>query len=133
MKYKLTIDDATKLLGIERAAIYSAIRKGNLKAEKVSGAWMLSRKGVDEYRNNRYCRTKSKDEAGNLIYDKTLGFFSPIEAAEYLGIPRCRMYYLLHSRVIPFTRHGKWSYVLKLADLDRYDQERRKQWDKNKS
>ena len=49
--FNLTVEDASKRLGVGRARVNQLIRSGMLAAEKVGGIWLIDEQSVEARRN----------------------------------------------------------------------------------
>ncbi len=55
----LSITEAARLNNVTRQAIYVAIKLNKLKAKKEEARWAIHINDLDEYRKNKYSRSKS--------------------------------------------------------------------------
>lgn len=113
----LTIAQLARAVRLCRQAIYIAIKLGKIKAEKREGKWRIKVADFVEYHKGRYSRTKTKYN-GELVYDNDKGRYSVGQASKYTKIEVQRLYYLIHTKRIPYTMYNK-AYILHVEDLDK--------------
>jgi len=113
----LTTDEAAILSGVTRQAVYLAIKKNRLKAERI-GPWyyQIKKSDLDEYRENRFCRDKSTFE-GEPLYDAAKGEYSLKNAAAYLGMDYMNLYYHMRAGRVSTHRKGA-AWIFHRKDLD---------------
>ncbi|MFI0477791.1 MAG: helix-turn-helix domain-containing protein [Candidatus Rhabdochlamydia sp.] len=114
----LTISQAAKKHGVTRQAIFFAIKMKRLNATKENDTWLLSEKDLKEYSKNKYCRSNSRKE-GELIFDKSKGYYSITEAAKFLGKNTNHIYYLVRMGTLKSHRQGA-SIVIQDVELHKY-------------
>jgi excisionase family DNA binding protein len=107
----LNIIGAANYLGISRQAIYIAISKNKIRANRVNGKYMISERMLDEYDQNKYIRRITLNLKDNE--------FTPQEVAKKLNITKSEMYYMLRNRVIKSYRIN-CAYVVKQCHIDEY-------------
>ena len=101
-----------------RQAIFLAIKKGQLKAEKkeVNGRiqWIIKRSHLDEYRSGKYNREKRMVD-GEKLFDLALDRWSVLHAAKTISsilrkpYPTAHIYYLLRTgKIIGKKKAGAW-------------------------
>lgn len=117
----LTSVEAADFLGVEKQALYHAIYKKRLPAQKVSRGrgfcWQIKHSDLIEYQENRYSRSVSRFE-GSLTFDKAKGEYSVREASEIIEIRPQNFYHLIRRGLIPYKKKGG-VYVLKLGDIEK--------------
>ena len=97
---------------VERQAIYVALRRGQLKGNKVNGRWHITQVQLDEYRANKYNADK-KTFDGELVFSPERGHYSIIHVSKvishHLGkhYPIQHIYYLIRQGKIKAFRKGK--------------------------
>jgi len=109
----MKIMDACRFLGISRAAVYIAVKKGRLKAEKKDGRYSFYLKDLEAYKETKYTRKFMKDKDGNFLYSDQ--FLSITESAILLGLPEQRIYYLTRTNRIPHNKYGCHAIISKKA------------------
>lgn len=114
----VTITEAAKLNGVTRQAIYVAIKQDKLRAQKDSTRWTINLRDLEEYRRNKYSRTKSTFD-GELIFDNDKGYYSVNQVARILGVPAQKIYYATRVNMLKATRKGA-AWVIHEGDLDSY-------------
>ena len=142
--FNLTVEDASKRLGVGRARVNQLIRSGMLAAEKVGGIWLIDEQSVEARRNaapkaGRPPASSSKGDVGRYVlmnrthevlsfrYDEAAGAFvdagdivDPARAPLGMISPRGRkvskdaLSFWWKHRCIPGTREG---IDAKLAEL----------------
>ena len=142
--FNLTVEDASKRLGVGRARVNQLIRSGMLAAEKVGGIWLIDEQSVDARRNaapkagrppassskgvvGRYVLMNRTHEVLSFRYDEAAGAFvdagdivDPARAPLGMISPRGRkvskdaLSFWWKHRCIPGTREG---IDAKLAEL----------------
>ena len=70
--FNLTVEDASKRLGVGRARVNQLIRSGMLAAEKVGGIWLIDEQSVEARRNaapkaGRPPASSSKGDVGRYV------------------------------------------------------------------
>ena len=58
-KRVVSITEAAKINNVTRQAIYVAIKQKKLKASKDAARWTIDLRDLDDYRKQKYSRTKS--------------------------------------------------------------------------
>ena len=111
----MSMAGAAKIANVSRQAIYKAIKTNRLKADLRNGRYYISEKDFIEY---RWARKDSlcKEIDGELIYDIAKGRVSPYQASRLLGVNKNRVYYLLRSSKLAYTKIG-FLYIIKLNDI----------------
>src|SRR4051794_36381609 len=82
-KKVVSITEAARINNVTRQAIYVAIKQRKLKAHKDSTRWTIDLKDLEEYRKNKYSRTKSIFD-GELLFDNAKGYHSVNQVAQLL-------------------------------------------------
>lgn len=114
----VSITEAARINNVTRQAIYVAIKQKKLKATKDATRWTISLKDLEEYRQNKYSRTKSMFE-GELLFDNNKGYFSVNQTAQLLNVPAQKIYYA--TRVGHLKAHRKGAaWVISKADIEEY-------------
>ncbi len=116
----VSITEAARINNVTRQAIYVAIKQKKLKATKDSTRWMIHLDDLDEYRRNKYSRTKSM-YAGELLFDNRKGFYSVGQAAKYLNVPSQKIYYATRVGLLKASRKGA-AWVIHIDDLKSYQE-----------
>lgn len=116
----VSITEAAKINKVTRQAIYVAIKQKKLKATKRT-RWEIDLNDLEEYRNNKYSRTKSMFD-GELLFDNCRGYFSVNQVAKMLGIPAQKIYYATRTGKIKGTRKGA-AWVIQNGEMKRYKEE----------
>ncbi len=116
----VSITEAARINNVTRQAIYVAIKQKKLKATKDSTRWTIHLDDLEEYRTNKYSRTKSIFD-GELLFDNNKGFFSVGQAAKYLGVPAQKIYYATRVGLLKATRKGA-AWVIHLDELNGYQE-----------
>ncbi len=107
-----SLKEASKHAKVSRQAIFYAIQKGRLKAEKKGKCWTISRQDLNNYRANKY--TYDYKKVNNVhLFDAEKGFFSIQQVAKVIGdalsgpYPRGRIYYLIRRNQLDAEKVGK--------------------------
>jgi excisionase family DNA binding protein len=114
----ISIAEAADINGVTRQAIYVAIKLNKLKACKETSRWTINRDDLEEYRQSKYCRTKSRFD-GELIFDQDKGYYSVNQIAKMLGVPAQHIYYATRSGYLKATRKGA-AWVVHMDDVKEY-------------
>lgn|SRR3990167_4800804 len=114
----VSITEAARINNVTRQAIYVAIKQKKLKASKDATRWTIHLDDLEEYRQNKYSRTKSM-YAGELLFDRQKGYYSVNQAADFLKVPAQKIYYA--TRVGQLKAHRKGAaWVIHVDDLKAY-------------
>ena len=116
----ISITEAARINNVTRQAIYVAIKQKKLKASKDSTRWTIHLDDLDEYRKNKYSRTKSMF-AGELLFDNRKGFYSVNQAAKVLGVPAQKIYYATRVGLLKAHRKGA-AWVIHEDDIRGYQE-----------
>ena len=116
----VSITEAAKINKVTRQAIYVAIKQKKLKATKKT-RWEIDIKDLEEYRNNKYSRTKSMFD-GELLFDNNKGYFSVNQVARLLGVPAQKIYYATRTGMIKGSRKGA-AWVIHSDEVKRYQED----------
>ncbi|MFA5250047.1 MAG: helix-turn-helix domain-containing protein [Parachlamydiales bacterium] len=117
-KNEYSITEAARRQGVTRQAIYVAIKQKKLKANKSSTRWTILRTDLDEYKKNKYSRTKSVFN-GELLFDNEKGFYSINQTASILNVPAQKIYYATRTGQLKAFRKGA-AWVISTADINEY-------------
>lgn len=114
----LTVSQAAKKNGVTRQAIFFAIKMKRLNAKKENDTWLIADTDLKQYSESKYCRSKSRKE-GELVFDKSKGFYSIAEAAKLLGKNTNHIYYLVRMGTLKSHRQGS-AIVIQDIELHQY-------------
>ncbi len=114
----VSITEAARINNVTRQAIYVAIKQKKLKATKDSTRWTIHLDDLEEYRRNKYSRTKSMFN-GELLFDNKKGFYSVNQAARFLNVPAQKIYYATRVGLLKATRRGA-AWVILVEDIKGY-------------
>ncbi len=114
----VSITEAARINNVTRQAIYVAIKQRKLKATKSSTRWTIHLDDLEEYRKNKYSRTKSTYE-GELLFDNNKGFYSVNQAAQILNVPAQKVYYATRIGHLKAHRKGA-AWVVHSEDIEAY-------------
>ncbi len=117
-RQSVSITEAARINGVTRQAIYVAIKQNKLKAQKNEARWTIKLEDLEDYRNNRYSRSKSTYE-GALLFDNEKGDYSINQAAKLLGVPAQKIYYATRIGILKASRKGS-AWVVQIADIKEY-------------
>jgi len=115
----VSITEAAKINGVTRQAIYIAIKLKKLKARKESTRWTINLKDLEEYRRDKYSRSKSTF-GGELLFDNEKGFYSINQVARMLNVPAQKIYYATRIGYLKAQRKGA-AWVVHIDDLREYE------------
>ncbi len=116
----VSITEAARINNVTRQAIYVAIKQKKLKASKDSTRWTIDLSDLDEYRNNKYSRTKSLFN-GELLFDVKKGFYSINQTAKLLNVPAQKIYYATRVGLLKSHRKGA-AWVIHIDDIKGYQE-----------
>lgn len=116
----VSITEAAKINKVTRQAIYVAIKQKKLKATKKT-RWEIDLKDLEEYRKNKYSRTKSMFD-GELLFDNEKGYFSINQVARILAVPAQKIYYATRTGMIKGSRKGA-AWVIHSDEVKRYKED----------
>jgi excisionase family DNA binding protein len=116
----VSITEAARINNVTRQAIYVAIKQKKLRARKDATRWTIDLDDLDEYRRNKYSRTKSTYN-GELLFDNTKGFYSVNQAAKYLNVPAQKIYYATRVGLMKATRKGA-AWVIHIDEMKAYQE-----------
>lgn len=114
----VSITEAARINNVTRQAIYVAIKQKKLKATKDATRWTIHLDDLEEYRRNKYSRTKSMYD-GELLFDNQKGFFSVNQAAKLLNVPAQKIYYATRVGLLKASRKGA-AWVISVEDIKAY-------------
>lgn len=114
----VSITEAARINNVTRQAIYVAIKQKKLKATKDSTRWTIHLDDLEDYRKNKYSRTKSMHD-GELLFDNHKGFYSVNQAAKMLGVPAQKIYYATRVGLLKAQRKGA-AWVIHTDDIQGY-------------
>jgi excisionase family DNA binding protein len=116
----VTITEAARINNVTRQAIYVAIKQKKLRASKDATRWTIHLNDLDEYRKNKYSRTKSLF-AGELLFDNRKGFYSINQTAKLLNVPAQKIYYATRVGLLKAQRKGA-AWVIHMDDIKSYQE-----------
>ena len=116
----VSITEAARINGVTRQAIYVAIKQNKLKARKDSTRWTIDLDDLEEYRRNKYSRSKSTYE-GDLLFNNDKGYYSVNQVAKMLGVPAQKIYYATRIGMLKATRKGA-AWVIHIDDIKDYQE-----------
>ncbi len=114
----VSITEAAKINKVTRQAIYIAIKLGKLRAKKESTRWTINLGDLEEYRKQKYSRSKSVFD-GELIFDNHKGYFSVNQVAKMLEVPAQKVYYATRIGYMKAVRKGA-AWVIHSDDVEAY-------------
>lgn len=117
-KQVVSITEAAKINKVSRQAIYVAIKLKKLKATKDAARWTIHLNDLEEYRRQRYSRSKSRFN-GELLFDNHEGYYSVSQAARLLKVPAQKLYYATRVGSLKGMRKGA-AWVLTKEELKDY-------------
>lgn len=117
-KRLVSITEAAKINNVTRQAIYVAIKQNKLKATKHTTRWTIDLDDLEEYRRQKYSRTKSMYN-GELLFDNKKGYYSVNQTAKLLGVPAQKIYYATRVGLLKASRKGA-AWVIHTDDIKNY-------------
>ncbi|MDP1880536.1 MAG: helix-turn-helix domain-containing protein [Parachlamydiaceae bacterium] len=117
-KKVVSITEAAKLNDVTRQAIYVAIKLNKLKASKETTRWTIHLDDLEDYRLQKYSRTKSVFD-GELLFDNNKGYYSINQVAKMLDVPAQKIYYATRSGFLKAHRKGA-AWVIHHDDVTEY-------------
>jgi excisionase family DNA binding protein len=119
-KKVVSITEAARINNVTRQAIYVAIKQKKLKAYKDTTRWTIDLDDLDNYRKQKYSRTKSMFD-GELLFDNHKGFYSVNQVAKILNVPAQKIYYATRVGLLKATRRGA-AWVVHTNDMKEYQE-----------
>ena len=119
-KRVVSITEAAKINNVTRQAIYVAIKQKKLKASKDAARWTIDLNDLDDYRKQKYSRTKSM-YAGELLFDNMKGYYSVNQVAKMLNVPAQKIYYATRVGLMKAVRKGA-AWVIHVNDVKSYQE-----------
>jgi len=116
----VSITEAAKINNVTRQAIYVAIKQKKLKASKDATRWTIDLEDLENYRKQKYSRTKSMFN-GELLFDNNKGFFSINQVAKMLGVPAQKIYYATRVGLMKAHRKGA-AWVVHTTEIKQYQE-----------
>ena len=116
----VSITEAARINNVTRQAIYVAIKQKKLKATKDATRWTIHLDDLEEYRRNKYSRTKSMFN-GELLFDNRKGYFSINQTAKLLSVPAQKIYYATRVGLLKASRKGA-AWVIYIEDIKSYQE-----------
>lgn len=116
-KKVVSITEAAKMNNVTRQAIYVAIKQNKLRANKKT-RWEIAITDLEEYRQNKYSRTKSSFN-GQPLYDNERGYYSVNQVAKMLQVPAQKIYYATRAGMLKALRRGV-AWVIHIEDAKSY-------------
>lgn len=119
-KRVVSITEAARINNVTRQAIYVAIKQKKLKASKDTTRWTIDLNDLDDYRKQKYSRTKSVFN-GELLFDNHKGYFSVNQVAQMLNVPAQKIYYATRVGLMKAIRKGA-AWVIHINDVKNYQE-----------
>jgi excisionase family DNA binding protein len=119
-KKVVSITEAAKINNVTRQAIYVAIKQKKLKASKDATRWTIDLEDLENYRKQKYSRTKSMFN-GELLFDNHKGFYSVNQVAKMLNVPAQKIYYATRVGLMKAHRKGA-AWVIHISDVKQYQE-----------
>ncbi len=116
----VSITEAARLNNVTRQAIYVAIKQNKLKAYKDATRWTIDLNDLENYKKQKYSRTKSMF-AGELLFDNQKGYFSVNQVAKMLNVPAQKIYYATRVGLLKAIRKGA-AWVIHSSDMKGYQE-----------
>lgn len=119
-KKVVSITEAAKINNVTRQAIYVAIKQKKLRASKDSTRWTIDLEDLENYRKQKYSRSKSMYN-GELLFDNQKGYFSVNQVAKMLNVPAQKIYYATRVGLMKASRRGA-AWVIHMNEIKEYQQ-----------
>lgn len=119
-KKVVSITEAAKINNVTRQAIYVAIKQKKLKASKDATRWTIDLEDLENYRKQKYSRSKSLFN-GELLFDNNKGFYSVNQVAKMLNVPAQKIYYATRVGLMKAHRKGA-AWVIHINDVKQYQE-----------
>ena len=119
-KKVVSITEAAKINNVTRQAIYVAIKQKKLKASKDATRWTIDLEDLENYRKQKYSRTKSMFN-GELLFDNHKGYYSVNQVAKMLNVPAQKIYYATRVGLMKAHRKGA-AWVIHISDVKQYQE-----------
>lgn len=119
-KKVVSITEAAKINNVTRQAIYVAIKQKKLKASKDATRWTIDLEDLENYRKQKYSRSKSVFN-GELLFDNHKGFYSINQVAKMLNVPAQKIYYATRVGLMKAHRKGA-AWVIHINDVKQYQE-----------
>src|SRR5579872_614001 len=119
-KKVVSITEAARINNVTRQAIYVAIKQKKLKAFKDTTRWTIDLDDLEDYRRQKYSRTKSMF-GGELLFDNHKGYFSVNQVASMLKVPAQKIYYATRVGLLKAIRKGA-AWVIHINDVKEYQE-----------
>lgn len=116
----VSITEAAKINNVTRQAIYVAIKQKKLRAYKDTTRWTIDLEDLENYRKQKYSRTKSMFD-GELLFDNVKGYFSVNQVAKMLNVPAQKIYYATRVGLLKAIRRGA-AWVVHTNDIKEYQE-----------
>lgn len=116
----VSITEAARINNVTRQAIYVAIKQRKLRAYKDTTRWTIDLEDLENYRKQKYSRTKSMFE-GELLFDNLKGFYSVNQVAKMLNVPAQKIYYATRVGLLKASRKGA-AWVVHTNDIKHYQE-----------
>ncbi|NGX56813.1 MAG: hypothetical protein K1060chlam5_01059 [Candidatus Anoxychlamydiales bacterium] len=117
-KKAVSITEAARINNVTRQAIYVAIKQKKLKATKDATRWTIDLQDLEDYRNSKYCRSKSVFE-GELLFNNKDGYYSINQVAKMLNVPAQKIYYATRVGHLKAIRKGA-AWVIHIDNINQY-------------
>lgn len=114
----VSITEAAKLNKVTRQAIYVAIKLNKLKASKDTTRWTIHLDDLENYRKQKYSRSKSMFN-GELLFDNAKGYHSIGQVSRMLSVPAQKIYYATRIGQLKAHRKGT-AWVIHNEDVKAY-------------
>ena len=116
----VSITEAARINNVTRQAIYVAIKQKKLRAYKDATRWTIDLEDLENYKKQKYSRTKSVFN-GELLFDNQKGYFSVNQVAKMLNVPAQKIYYATRVGLLKAVRKGA-AWVIHTSDVKAYQE-----------
>lgn len=121
---------------LSRQAIFQAIKKGRLTAQKrlINGKtqWVIQHEDLQDYLKSKHIR-ENRIFDGKKLYNVTEGRWSVLHVAKYLMVPPHHVYYLLRIGELRAEKHAN-SWIIPYEQVHELEQKiKRKEFKTNEA
>ena len=99
MNELIPLEEAMRIMRVQRQTVMKAIRDKKLKSEKINKKWFTSWKSIEDYKKNKY-NPEERTVGGRQIWNVAEGKISPQHAAKMLRVSLQTIYHMMrHGRI----------------------------------
>lgn len=126
-----TLQEAADYSHVTKQAVYIALRKGKIKADKDGRKWKISKADLNAYRANKYNRDE-RIYNGEMVFDMEKGHFSVHQVSKVISstlghaYPPQKIYYFIRTGRLKAFRKGPAWVIAKEDAIGLLEREQRK-------